>query len=104
MNDIAKNSAVLQCVLEDLPQGTSAPVRLVKQQLLDMLQKHNKVEDPMTIEDIITISYDARTQRVEALVSDNEDIKRASGDGMLHILAYPAFKKFNAKAVLLQVK
>jgi ubiquitin C-terminal hydrolase len=43
VSDIAKNKQLLRCVLEDLPQGTSASIHTVKHMLVETLDRHHIV-------------------------------------------------------------
>ena len=103
MQDILKNKPLLKCILEDLPQGTSATVLTAKQMLLDLLKENSRIDSAATVADLKVITSDSRTLCIEGLASDSEDVRRCTSDGLLTMIAYYAEHKFRGNAVLLQV-
>ena len=103
MQDILKNKPLLKCILEDLPQGTSATVLTAKQMLLDLLKENSRIDSAATVADLKVITFDSRTLCIEGLASDSEDVRRCTSDGLLTMIAYYAEHKFRGNAVLLQV-
>lgn len=118
VTDIAKNKQILRCVLEDLPQGTSATILTVKQMLVETLTRHHIVrggkeaqkknkDDTTTgprlsVEDLFMVTWNPRTMTIEDVADDSDDIRRATGEGILTLLAFQFDHRLKSSAVLLQ--
>lgn len=117
VTDIAKNRQLLRCVLEDLPQGTSATVLTVKQMLVETLQRHHivrgemeggkkekKTEPTLAVEDLFMVTWNPQSMAIEDVAGDGDDIRRITGEGILSLLAFHSDHKLPNNAVLLQKK
>lgn len=122
VSDIAKNKQLLRCVLEDLPQGTSASILSVKQMLVETLDKHHIVlqdkksktprgEDlppgaaaapSLAVEDLFMVTWNPRSMLIENIAEDEEDIRRLTGEGVLTLIAFQSNHKLMSNAVLIQ--
>lgn len=116
VSDIAKHKQLLRCVLEDLPQGTSATMLAVKHMLVETLMRHHivrrdqsgaKIIDEggapvLAIDDLFFVSWNPHTKLIENVASNSDDIRKITGEGMLNLLAFHSDHKLSNNAVLLQ--
>lgn len=103
VEDIIDSRRVVRCVLEDLPQGTTATVLQAKQVLIESLRLHNRIDHKVKPTDLSWLICETNNpMAIDSLADDGMDVNKMSANHRIFAYFAPPHKQ-HVNAVLLQV-